>query len=281
MRWRGRSPPPLWCGVRAVLVQRAMISWWDWVRETPSRRAAGVAFALILEALVVLLFLSLPGANRPRDKQPDLQTFDIPDPGAGKAKPKPDTAAKARPRGGQVEHAKLNEPEIIPPPPPPVTPPPDANILWLTKPEYAGTDIGRNRPQGPRSDANQSGAENGTGDAPGDSQLAEGSGPNGEPLYVAEWYRKPTDAELSPYISERARGRNGWGLIICRTAERYRVEDCRELGDSPRGTGYAGSVRQASFQFRVRPPRRGGKVLVGAWVRIRIDYTYTRVERSE
>ncbi|MCW3847038.1 hypothetical protein OF829_07285 [Sphingomonas sp. LB-2] len=257
-------------------MQRAIISLWDWVRETPSRRAAGVVFALVLEALVVLLFLALPGPGDLQKKQPRLDVFDVPDPGAGKAKPKPDTAAKARPRGGQVAHARLNEPEIVPPPPPPVEPPPNANILWLTKPEYAGSDIGRNRPQGPQNNANQSGAENGSGDAPGDSQLAEGHGPNGEPLFVAEWYRRPTHAELNPYIPERARGRAGWGLIICRTIAQYRVDDCRELGDAPRGSGYAGAVRQAAFQFRVRPPRKGGKSLVGAWVAIRIDYIITR-----
>jgi protein TonB len=256
-----------------------VITFWDWVRETPSRRAAGVVFALVLELLVVLMFLALPGSNDPRKKAPDLKTFEAEDPGEGKAKPKPDTAAKARPRGGEVEHAKLNDPEIIPPPNPPVPPPPDANILWLTKPQYAASDIGQNRAQGPNNSPNQSGAVNGAGDAPGDSQLAEGKGPNGEPIYVAEWYRRPTNAELNPYISQRAYGRDGWGVIVCRTAPNYRVEDCREVDDAPRGSGYAGSVRQASFQFRVRPARKGGKPLIGALVYIRIDYSFTREER--
>ncbi len=52
-------------------------------------------------------------------------------------------------------------------------------------------------------------------------------------------------------------------MIACRTVARYRVSDCVEVGSGPPG---------AAWQFQVRPPRKGGKELVGSWVRIRIDY---------
>ena len=272
----GCSPVPRF-GVQTVFVTRAIVSSWNWLRGSPSRRIGAVVFALVIEILIAWVFLTMAGVIEPKEPPKPIIVVSLPDPGEGKAKPKPDTAAKARKRGGQVEHAKLNEPDIIVPPPP-VEPPPNPNVLWLTKPQYAGTDIGKIQPQGPRNGVNQPGAQDGSGDAPGDSRLAEGKGPNGEPIYVAEWYREPTNAQLNPYISERARGRNGWGVIVCRTAPNYRVEDCREVDDAPRGSGYAGSVRQASFQFRVRPARKGGKQLIGALVYIRIDYSFTREE---
>src|SRR3546814_18980302 len=65
----------------------------------------------------------------------------------------------------------------------------------------------------------------------------------------------------------------GWGLIACQTVEHYRVDNCRTLGESPLGSGMARAVRQAESQFLVRPPRIGGRLVVGAWERIRIAYT--------
>jgi protein TonB len=105
---------------------------------------------------------------------------------------------------------------------------------------------------------------------PGDTAEV-GTAPNGERLYQADWYRRPRSAELSTYLPPGA-PRVGWGLIACQTVPDYRVDNCQELGQSPPGSGLARAVRQAAWQFRVRPPRIGGKPLIGAWVRIRIEY---------
>ena len=106
---------------------------------------------------------------------------------------------------------------------------------------------------------------------PGEGDSEEvGRGPHGEILYAAEWAREPTDAELSGYLPRNAP--DGWGLIACKTIPGNRVDDCVELGNSPPGSHLASAVRQAAWQFRVRPPRKGGKPMIGEWVRIRIDY---------
>jgi protein TonB len=108
--------------------------------------------------------------------------------------------------------------------------------------------------------------------AAGDSEVV-GHGPNGEALYAAEWARHPTDAELGGYLPRNAP--DGFGLIACKTVADNRVEDCIELDQEPRGSHLAAAVRQAAWQFRVRPPRKGGRPLVGSWVQIRIDYIRT------
>ena len=108
----------------------------------------------------------------------------------------------------------------------------------------------------------------------GDSEVV-GKGPNGEAMYAAEWAREPTDAELAGYLPKNAP--DGYGLIACKTAPQNRVEDCIELDNSPPGSHLASAVRQAAWQFRVRPPRKGGRPLIGSWVRIRIDYEHYTV----
>ena len=105
----------------------------------------------------------------------------------------------------------------------------------------------------------------------GDSE-AVGRGPHGEVLYAAEWAREPTDAEIGGYWPHNT---PGWGLVACKTIPGNRVEDCVELDQSPRGSHLASAVRQAAWQFKVRPPRKNGREMIGAWVRILIEVNPT------
>lgn len=225
--------------------------------------------ALAVEALIALLFLFylVPQFTPEKRPIPKMFGFDVEDGDTATAQAKAET--RARPKsggGGETKRVAPVEP-VVEPPPVPATELP-SSILWMARKDYAASDIARTRPKGAEAPSNDAGEGRSRA---GDSALVDGRGPNGEPLYAAEWHVEPTNAQLSPYIPARQR-QSGWGLVACRTVANYRVEDCQELGDSPRGSGLAGAVRQAAWQFRVRPPRVGGRPLVGAWVRIRIDY---------
>lgn len=184
--------------------------------------------------------------------------------------PEADNASQAarspqKPRETPVREQKppLPKPKIVLPAKPTIETPRELPWIELTKAEMAAADISRF----PKSSESASAA---TG---GDSEEV-GRAPNGEVLYAADWARKPTNMELSGYLPPNAP--DGWGLIACRTVAGNRVEDCMELGQSPRGSRLASAVRQAAWQFRVLPPRRNGRLLIGSWVRIRIDYSSVR-----
>lgn len=245
------------------------------LRARLTQRGAAAVLALSVELLIVLLFLTISSSFilKTHDKKPNLFRVEEKKKQEKKAAPPIEVAkedSKRRNGGGSKPAATPNE---VVAPVVPVTPDTakPANILWLTRNDYRASDIA-----GRQGTAVGPGQGNGTS-AESDSALADGKGPHGEKVYVAEWYREPTHAQLDPYVPERARGRSGWGMIICRTVPGYRVEDCQEVSDSPRGSGYAGAVRQAAFQFRIRPTRIGGKPQIGTWVYIRISYTVTVV----
>lgn len=182
----------------------------------------------------------------------------------------PESHSAETPTKTKVEPQQLARPTIKPPPivlpvkptiaPPPKPPSKSSPWIEMSKEDLAASDIA-NLPKA------------GSGSA-GDSEVV-GHGPHGEVLYAAEWARHPTDAELGGYLSSSAP--DGYGLIACKTIPGDRVEDCVELDQTP-GSHLASAVRQAAWQFRIRPPRRNGVPLVGSWVSIRIDYE--RIVRS-
>jgi len=141
------------------------------------------------------------------------------------------------------------------------------DLIPMTKEELAAADISKLPKAG-------NGAGSGSGSGAGDSEVV-GRGPNGDLLYAADWARKPTNAELSGYLPPDAP--DGYGLIACKTLPQNRVDDCVELENYPRGSHLASAVRQAAWQFRVKPPRKNGHDLVGEWVKIQIFYTHSEV----
>ncbi|MBV8972375.1 MAG: hypothetical protein JO290_08800 [Sphingomonadaceae bacterium] len=112
----------------------------------------------------------------------------------------------------------------------------------------------------------------------GDYGPVVGTGPHGEKLYAAEWYREPTHAEIAPYLPRHLPDVST-ADIICRTIDHFGVEDCQEFGEQPIGTGLSRAIRQAGWQFKVKPVRLGQKFEVGTWVRI--HFTITAVPRDD
>lgn len=223
------------------------------------RRASGLALALGVNVLLLLVLLGI-GAFRPApQKSSSALVVDL--------LPRSDDRAAAKPAVAKPREVVRAEP-LRPPPPPrhmppiksPIPAPRPLDMIELSPADYAAADIGKL----PKAAAGASGG------GAGDSQEV-GRGPHGEVLYAAEWARHPTNAELGGYLPANAP--DGFGLIACRTTPGNRVDDCVELDQSPRGSHLASAVRQAAWQFRVRPPRRNGVPMVGEWVSIRIDYT--------
>ena len=213
------------------------------------RRASGLALALAVNGALLLALLTL-GVLPLREQKPSRATI-------------VDLVPESHSRQAKAAAVRPNKPVPKPPPiilpvKPTIAPPPPAEKsqpwIEMSKDQMAAADLGNL----PKADPGE-----------GDSEEV-GRGPHGEILYAAEWAREPTDAELSGYLPKTAP--DGWGLIACKTIPGNRVDDCVELGQSPAGSHLASAVRQAAWQFRVRPPRKGGRPMVGEWVRILIEY---------
>jgi len=224
------------------------------------RRASGMALALGINLLLLFLLIGMSRFAPVARKVSETITVNL--------LPESRQASQKEEQQKPIERPRAKPRPVPKPPPiilpvhPTITPPPTPQPwIEMSKEEMAAADV-RNLPK----------AEAGAGGR-GDSEVV-GKGPHGETLYAAEWAREPTDAELSGYLPHNAQ--DGWGLIACKTVPRNRVEDCVELGQSPPGSHLASAVRQAAWQFRVRPPRKNGRPMVGEWVRIRIDYEFNR-----
>ena len=232
------------------------------LRLPDRRRAASFALALAVELLILLALLLWGPRIEPRARRDHPPaTFSLIPADEDRAATAPERRSKS---------AASAKAAAAPPPVPPVLPPntptrpvPPNTLPGVIPLSLADNDIGKMK-----------GTASDQGDDEGpDSKLAygPGEGPGGAALYNAEWYREPSNAELGGYLKAPPPS-GSWALIACKTVPGYHVENCRSLGESPMGSGLAREMRLAAWQFLVRPPRRGGKPLVGAWVRIRIDF---------
>lgn len=249
------------------------------------RRSLGFVLALAVELLLVAVVVTLGSSIAQRDEEKqevNVVRFQA-------------TDQKTRQQQKNADDKpQLNKPDIRPaekPAKPDQTPPSLAKprqeeaaapqIIQLSPRDMAAVDISKLPSRaGPAASANRSGMMGpvDTGSPNPDTPRVSGSGPNGEPLYAAAWYRKPYDDELAGYLSTASGP--GWGLIACRTAPDYRVEDCVKVDEYPAGSNIARAVLAAAWQFKVRPPRIGGQPKIGEWVRIRIDYEFVPRSRN-
>ncbi len=229
---------------------------WATDREARRRRVLAIGLTILIEALLVLALLNLgvtPQARR--DSASRMTSFQL-----EPAKRDEEAAPKAEAHKAETPKQK----PVIVPPEKPLPPTANKGFVEMSREDFAAADIGKL----PRPASAATAGSGGEGDSP----LAGGQGPDGQPLYQAQWYREPRDGELALYLP-RNRPPTSWAIIICRTIADYHVDNCQSLGESPPGSGLGSAMRQAAWQFRIRPPRVGNKPLIGAWVRIRFDFT--------
>jgi protein TonB len=247
-------------------------------------RFISLAIALAVEALLVLLLLTLGwGIAGDGGDGVDVVTIEARDfagPEEAQSEPEAEQPAAETPQSPAQPAAEptpiLPEPLPLPLPPSPLELPAPVARPTPAPPPAPRPEPTRAPPQAPTAPARVYGPPD-TGGPPqgfsGDSERV-GTAPNGEPLYAARWYREPKPGELAGYLSTASGP--GSALIACRTVPDFYVEDCVLLGETPQGSRIGSAVLGASWQFRVRPARIGGRSQVGSWVRIRIDYNRAR-----
>jgi protein TonB len=229
-----------------------------YARPPLRQRLSSIALALAINLGLLLILMTLGIIPPPSERSLRGITVEL--------LPEQKSAAPTHSQQTQAERRHVAQTRPVPKPPPiilpvkaTIAPPPRPTKdikpwVEMSKQDMAASDISKL-------------AAAGSGSA-GDSEVV-GHGPNGEAMYAAEWARRPTNAEIDGYLAKNAP--EGFGLVACKTIPGDRVEDCVELDQTP-GSHLASAVRQAAWQFRVRPPRKGGKALIGSWVRIEIDY---------
>ena len=236
--------------------------------------ASVLSIAVILIVILAMIFQFVVSPERDSARRP--VTFNVANENSDKAAKR----TEARPRAPQVA---TRSPEKANSPPRPRiviksvekadTLDSIPGFIRMSRSDLSSADIGKMKGPAQGSESNGKGQDARTAYGPGE-------GPGGVMLYDADWYRRPTDAQLATYMPQNGRI-SGWGLIACQTVPRYHVENCQIMGESPRGSGFGRAVQNAAWQFLVLPPRINSKPQIGAWVRIRIDYRVRTISAPE
>jgi protein TonB len=230
------------------------------------RRTLAISLVVLIEVLMLIMLLSLSGKLPNAQKSQDATVVEL-------SESEEEAVTESRPeRAPSAEAVPEPSPRERPPTPaepspatvetpPPLPPVPSVLPTPFQLPPAAAVPRNSGRPAAP------SGPVYGPVDRGTPAYLRDtervGTAPNGEPLYAAAWYREPREEMLRDYLATASGP--GWGLIACRTAPDYRAE-------YPENSQINRAILAAAWEFKVRPPRRGGQPLVGSWVRIRIDW---------
>jgi periplasmic protein TonB len=245
------------------------------LRSGAGRRTVGLCLTILIEALLLLALLTLGAEEQPGNKESRLTTVNFKTEEVSEDQAEP---SSAEPEQRSEEQPAQPRPTTEEPSPPSPTEPKPVPAAPAIIPRSQTPLPSAALPPSPAPPAPSPKRVYGPPDKGGPAYSRDtervGTAPNGEPLYAAAWYREPRDEELRAYLSTASGP--GWGLIACRTAPDYRVEDCVALAEYPQGSQINRAIIAAAWEFKVRPPRLGGKSLVGSWVQIRIDY---RIER--
>ena len=213
----------------------------DWRRPNVSQRALVIGLTLLAELLFLLMLLGLEPSTWGDRLKGGIKT-DIVFVPAPTAVPEPAAAAQSS--------AATRPVEKTPTPPRPKLPravSPKPPWIELTSDELAAADIAK------------LGSAGGQGKSSGGATSASaGVGPGGVTLYKAEWFRRPSDAEINGYITKEIEP-GSWAEVACKTIPDNRVENCQAVAESPPGSGLGRSLRLAGWQFRIRPPTIDGK----------------------
>ena len=168
------------------------------------QRIPALALALAVEILLVLVLLSLGSVKREVVAMTDtLVAFTTSSQDEEEAVADAPTPAEI-PEAAQPQVSQTQPEDAAAEPRPQVVPP-----LPVPRPvlrnDFSLERVPRQAPPAPAEKPQAYGPPDTS--SPGDTLRIAGSGPNGEPLYAARWYRRPYDDELAGWWANRRKGR--------------------------------------------------------------------------